>query len=320
MALQPLLLLALAGVMLLVVVVLLSGGKERRRMQERVRLVGGSAPGPTLRQDTLPPSIRIDMPRQSPLRRRLAALLCFNAESVAERVLPWQVVAAGGVVIGLLAFWRLDAWFGPVPGLLGAPIAGALAVRAFFQWEQRRYANAIFVQLPDTFGTIVRVVRAGLPMNEALRSLAREMPSPTREAFHRVVSEIAIGRSPEAALWGLYEQTKLTECAFFSVLIGLQAQTGGSLTEALEGLADMVRKRVAMKGRARALSSEARMSAAILGILPFIAATGLSFIQPGYLDIFFNTERGFALLMTALTLLALGMLTIRWLIARSMAE
>jgi tight adherence protein B len=320
MPLVPVLLLALAGVMLLLVVLLLSGGKERRRMQDRVRMAGGAPVVAPSQEVPLSPSIRVDIPRQSPLQRRLAALLCFNPESAAERTLPWQLVIAGGVVVGLVAFWRLGAWFGTVPGLLGAPLAAVLAVRSFFQWEQRRYANAIFLQLPDAFGTIVRVVRAGLPMNEALRSLAREMPSPSREAFHRVVSEIAIGRSPEAALWGLYERTKLAECAFFSVLIGLQAQTGGSLTEALDGLADMVRKRVAMRGRARALSSEARMSAAILGILPFVAATGLSFIQPGYLDIFFNTDRGFALLMTAATLLVLGMLAIRWLIARSMAE
>jgi tight adherence protein B len=320
MAPQPLLFLAVAGVMLLVAVLLLTGGKERRQMQERVRLAGGNASAAAQRRDGPSPSIRIEVKRRSPLQQRLAALLCFNSESFAERILPWQVVAAAGVAIGLLAFWRIDAWFGPVLGALGAPVAGALAIRAFFQWEQRRYANAIFVQLPDTFGTIVRVVRAGLPMTEALRSLAREMPSPTREAFHRVVSEIAIGRSPEAALWSLYEQTKLTECAFFSVLIGLQAQTGGSLTEALEGLADMVRKRVAMKNRARALSSEARMSAAILGILPFVAGIGLSFIQPGYLDTFFNTERGFALMMTAATLLGMGMLVIRWLIAKSVSE
>ncbi len=80
-----------------------------------------------------------------------------------------------------------------------------------------------------------------------------------------MVNEVAIGQSLESALWKLYERVGLPEYAFFAVTIGLQAQTGGSLVETLENLQDLVRKRVALSKRGKALAAEARMSAMILG-------------------------------------------------------
>ena len=85
-----------------------------------------------------------------------------------------------------------------------------------------------------------------------------------------MVNEVAIGQPLEGALWKLYERVGLPEYAFFAVTIGLQAQTGGSLVETLQNLQDIVRKRVALSKRGKALAAEARMSAMILGALPFV--------------------------------------------------
>ena len=103
-----------------------------------------------------------------------------------------------------------------------------------------------------------------------------------------MVNEVAIGQPLEAALWKLHERVGLPEYAFFAVTIGLQAQTGGSLVETLQNLQDMVRKRVALSKRGKALAAEARMSAMILGALPFVMChrSRLSF-RPGFLDFFF---------------------------------
>jgi len=296
----------------------LRGGAEAKL---RARVQGARAvaalPAATARQL---PSIRVAPRRSNPLLRRALRLVCYNPDNPAEQVLPWPVVVVAGGLAGLLGFWRAESYLGLLPGLALGIASGVMTIRTAFLWQHRRYTGALFRQFPDTLGVIVRGLRAGLPMTEALRSIAREMPSPTREAYGRVVGEIAIGRSAEAALWSLYERTRVAEFAFFSVMIGLQAQTGGSPTAALDTLADMVRKRVAMRSRARALASEARTSAAILAVLPFVAALGLSFLQPGYLDLFFNTTLGQRLLMTAATLLGMGLLTIRWLIRRNTSE
>jgi tight adherence protein B len=166
---------------------------------------------------------------------------------------------------------------------------------------------------------ICRAVSAGIPLSEALHSVAREASSPTREEFVRVVSEVAIGQSLEVALWKLYERVRLPEYAFFAVTIGLQAQTGGSLVETLENLQDIVRKRVALSKRGKALAAEARMSAQILGSLPFVMGAILFFMQPNYLDFFFNTPTGNRLFLYALGFLGMGKLVMKQLIRRSLA-
>ena len=129
---------------------------------------------------------------------------------------------------------------------------------------------------------ICRAVGAGIPLSEALRSVARMHRTPSREEFVRVVNEVAIGQPLEDALWKLHERVGLPEYAFFAVTIGLQAQTGGSLVETLQNLQDIVRKRVALSKRGKALAAEARMSAMILGALPFcLGAYSSRFMQAG---------------------------------------
>ncbi|MFH5925633.1 type II secretion system F family protein [Roseomonas xinghualingensis] len=293
-------------------------GGAQARLRARIR--GAGALPVAAMPAAAHPNIRVVQRSQNPLLRRVLRLVAYNPDNPAEHSIPWPLVLLAGIAAGLLGYSRIDSYLGPAIGTAGGLATAALTIRSLFLWQSRRYTGALFRQLPDALGIIVRSLRAGLPMTEALRSVAREMPSPTREAFGRIVGEIAIGRPAETALWTLYERTRLAEYAFFSVMIGLQAQTGGSLTGSLDTLADMVRKRVAMRSRARALASEARMSALILGVLPFLAGLGLSFLQPGYLNIFFNTPMGQGLLMTALTLLGMGMLTIRWLIHKNTSE
>ena len=98
-----------------------------------------------------------------------------------------------------------------------------------------------------------------------------------------VVGATGVGQSLDQAFLKLYQRSGVTEYAFLSVTLGLQAQTGGSLAETLDNLADTVRKRVAMEGRAKALASESRMSARIVTALPFVAGTAMALLRPGFL-------------------------------------
>ena len=164
---------------------------------------------------------------------------------------------------------------------------------------------------------MVRVIRAGLPLAEALRSISREMPSPTKEEFAKVAGDIAIGQAVDAALVRLHVRTNVAEYAFLAVTLGLQSQTGGSLAETLENLSDMVRKRVAMAKRAQAMAGEAKAQAGLLLVLPFIAAIAMSFMQPYYIATFTENPTGQRMAMVAVGLMVLGVVTIRYLIRQA---
>jgi tight adherence protein B len=248
---------------------------------------------------------------------RVLRLLHYDPDIPNEKIVPWPVVAALAGAVGIFSFWRTGALLSSGPGVIAGLACAFFTARGIFLWQHRRYCDALFMQVPDALGLILRAICAGLPMAEALRSVAREIASPTREEFARLVGETAIGRSIDAALWRLYERTQLTEYSFLSVTLGLQSQSGGSLAETLENLADMVRKRVAMRGRAKALASEARASAIILVALPFVCGGANAFLRPAAMSVFWYDPRGFQMLMAGLSLMVLGVLTIRSMISRS---
>jgi tight adherence protein B len=143
------------------------------------------------------------------------------------------------------------------------------------------------------------------------------MPSPTREEFATIVGDMTIGRAVDVAILKLHERTGLTEYAFLAVTLGLQSQTGGSLAETLDNLADMVRKRVGLAKRAEALAGEAKMQAGLLVVLPFIAAAAMSFVQPFYITAFTQNPTGQKMAIFGLGMMLLGVLTIRWLIKQA---
>lgn len=312
----PLLLIAavLALGLLLGAVALVQAGSGRQ-LRERVRGVahaGGATPAAIV-----VPSIRIAGSEHSPLVGRLFRFLRFNPDIPQEQVIPWPLVALLGVVAAGASASRLAGALGLPLALVAGLASGLLAARAVFAWQHARYCDAVFRQIPDALGLMVRAIRAGLPLAEALRGISREMPSPSKEEFARVVGDMAIGRPVEAALIRLHERTGLTEYAFLAVTLGLQSQTGGSLAETLENLADTVRKRVAMAKRAKALAAEARMQAGMLVVLPFIAALAMSMIQPFYVAAFTENPTGQRMAMIGLFLMLLGLLTIRWLIRQA---
>ena len=293
----------------------LMAARGAQQLRERVRAQAGqaaAAPAPAAM-----PSIRLGHAEPGRWSRQAAAWLRFHRDIPQEQVIPWPVVLVAALLVTGLAWQRADAMLGGVVAPPAALAAGLFTARAIFTWQHRRYCQALFRQIPEALGLMVRAIRAGLPLAEALRGIARDMASPTREEFARVVGEMTIGRSVDQALMRLHERTGLTEYAFLAVTLGLQAQAGGSLAETLDNLADMVRKRVSLAKRAEALAGEAKMQAGLLVILPFIAALGMSFTQPFYVATFTEDPTGRSMLMFGLGSMLLGLLTIRHLIRKA---
>jgi tight adherence protein B len=193
-------------------------------------------------------------------------------------------------------------------------------VRFIFGWEHRRYTQALLKQLPDMIELMISGSRAGLPVSESLRNVAREMQPPTKQAIAEVVSDIGIGRTVDEALLKVYERTRISEYAIIAVAIGVQTQTGGALAESLQNVAEIVRTRLTIAARASALASEAKASAVILVALPFVAGGALAIVRPGYLDLLFEDPRGVSIIAYGVASMVAGIMTMRWMIQNAVAD
>jgi tight adherence protein B len=199
---------------------------------------------------------------------------------------------------------------------LAAAIVAVMVVRGLFGWQQRRLANQLFRQLPDTIQLVTSTVRSGLPVNEAFRTISREMPQPTAGQFAIVCSELSMGRPPEESLEDVYRRTRVTEYGIFAVTLAVQAKSGGGLTETLQTLGDTVRQRVALAARAKALAGEVIFSSRALSCAPLIIGGFLYLINPRTVDLLFTDPTGKMLLAYAAASVLVGALVIQWMIKR----
>jgi len=155
----------------------------------------------------------------------------------------------------------------------------------------KRRVNKFTVNFPDAIELMVRGLRSGLPITETLGIVASEIPGPVGIEFRMVADKMKIGRTMEAALQDTADRLGTPEFQFFVITLAIQRETGGNLAETLSNLADVLRKRAQMKLKIRAMSSESKASAYIVGSLPFVVFTLVWMINPRYMGGFFTDER-----------------------------
>jgi tight adherence protein B len=252
-----------------------------------------------------------------PLTEMAASLFGFSPARSDQYPIRWWIVLVGSFVVARVVAGFIVDVFGAV-GLLSMPVVWIGMCRCFFGRAVGRRREMLIQQFPDALAMIVRSVRVGVPVLGAMNVVAREAQPPTSLEFARLASQVAVGVPLEEAANEMGDRNGLTEYRFFATTIGLQAQTGGGLSETLENLADLMRKRLALRERGHALSSEARTSALILGALPVIMGGGLWLLNPGYMSVLFNTSTGRSIIGAALLLLGCGTLTMRSIIKRSL--
>ncbi|HMO67858.1 MAG TPA: type II secretion system F family protein [Novosphingobium sp.] len=151
--------------------------------------------------------------------------------------------------------------------------------------------NAFTTKFPDAIELLVRGLRSGLPIGETLGVVAQEVPGPVGEEFKLVTDRIKIGRTMEDALQETADRLNTPEFSFFCITLAIQRETGGNLAETLNNLADVLRKRAQMKLKIRAMSSESKASAYIVGALPFLVFGMIMWLNPKYMGTFFTDER-----------------------------
>jgi tight adherence protein B len=219
------------------------------------------------------------------------------------------------VLIASVAFLLL----GGILPWVALPFDWLLLTRMLFGYFHKRRTAILYTQFPDALAMIVRSVRAGIPVPEALRIVGEEGQFPTSAEFQRLYDEIRLGGSLPDALTRLAQRSSMLEYRFFAVSLALQSQAGGGLSETLENLADVIRKRVALKQRAVALASEAKLTMYVLAVLPFIAGLGLIVLSPDYVQLLVTTSSGKKLLAAGIFLLCLGIGSMRVLIRKAVS-
>jgi tight adherence protein B len=162
------------------------------------------------------------------------------------------------------------------------------------------------VLFPDAIDLIVRGLRSGLPVTESIQIVAGEIQDPVGGVFGGVSESIRLGVPVEKALQDTARKLGSTEFNFFVTSVVLQRETGGNLSEILNNLSEVLRSRMMMRMKIKALSSEAKASAIIVGSLPFVVIGALMFVQPDYLGTLFHDTRGNLAGLGALASLGLG--------------
>jgi tight adherence protein B len=232
---------------------------------------------------------------------------------------PPFVLLAGGFATAGVFYANTFLGFSLELVTLLAVLAAVLMVRGLFGWQRRRLADRLFRQLPDTIAMVTGAIRSGLPVNEAFRTISREMPEPTAGQFALICSELALGRPPQEALEGVYLRTGVAEYGFFAVTLGVQMKSGGGLAETLQTLADTVRQRVTLAARAKAMAGEVIFSARALTLSPFIIGGVLYKVNPRMVDLLFTDPTGRKMLAFAGASVLVGSLVIRWMIRKDTA-
>ena len=151
--------------------------------------------------------------------------------------------------------------------------------------------NAFITKFPDGIELLVRGLRSGLPVTETLGIVAQEVPGPVGIEFKGVIDRIKVGKTMEDALQDTGDRLAIPEFNFFTITLAIQRETGGNLAETLSNLAEVLRKRAQMKLKIRAMSSESKASAYIVGSLPFIVFGLIGYINPDYIAGFFSDDR-----------------------------
>ena len=207
---------------------------------------------------------------------------------------PWTLsqyvlasLALAFVVTLFLTFKGLPIYLAIFVGLfagIGIPhyVVGKLITRRI---------NKFTSKFPDAIDLMVRGLRSGLPISETMGIVAQEVPGPVSVEFQAVSDKMKIGRTMEAALQETAERLTTAEFQFFVITLAIQRETGGNLAETLSNLSDVLRKRAQMKLKIRAMSSESKASAWIVGALPFIVFGLVWFINGSYMQGFFTEPR-----------------------------
>jgi tight adherence protein B len=213
----------------------------------------------------------------------------------------------GAIVFG--GVMLLDA--GLIPAALLAFAAGFGLPRWALSYLKKRREAKFLNQFPDAIDVIVRGIKAGLPLGDSLRALATDAPEPILTEFRHILETQAVGVPLGEACSKLFERMPLPEANFFAIVISIQQKSGGNLSEALGNLSKVLRDRKKMKGKIKAMSTEAKASAGIIGSLPIVVMSIVYVTSPDYITLLWTERLGQLMLAGSAVWMLMGIIVMR---------
>ena len=186
--------------------------------------------------------------------------------------------------------------------------------RLFLKRLTKKRQKEFMADFPDALESMMRLLKAGMPVSEAIKMVSREFTGPMGEEMERVFEQQKIGVPLPEAVLAAAQRMPLPEMQMFATAIAIQTQTGSSLSEVLSNLATVIRGRFKLRRKIKALSSEAKASAAIIAALPVLVATGMYFLNREYIEVLFIEPTGKFLLGGAIFWMFIGCMVMRQMI------
>lgn len=225
------------------------------------------------------------MPNPAKVRLRLSRT--GKDMSLGVYVLFSLVSGAVGVLLG-----RHIGGLAMGPSLIAGIVFGVIFPHLVIGFMIGRRKKKFLANFSDAIEVLIRGLKAGLPAVESMRIVGQEMTGPVAQEFMRITDALKLGGDFDAVMWGAAERINLPEFNFFVITLGIQRETGGNLGETLENLTDMLRKRRQVRLKVKALSSEAKASAIIIGSLPFALFGILYLLNRDYVMMLFTHPTG----------------------------
>jgi tight adherence protein B len=272
------------------------GNKRRKMLEKRIERI-------QQRKVTVPRTMQESLRRKTVEQKGIVYWLMKplpdfkrlgdRLERAGKTITPKQYVfrrAISVLAITLVVTFPLHKSF--LFGLSLGIILGAWLPLKLLQFSVSKESKAFLRLFPDAIDLIVRGLRSGLPVSESLVLVAHEVPEPVGPIFGNIANTMKLGVTMEKALVETAKKLDLTEFNFFTTSIILQRETGGNLSEILNNLSEVLRSRYIMQMKIKALSSEARASAYIIGALPFVVILAVSVLTPDYMTVLWTDYRG----------------------------
>jgi tight adherence protein B len=303
--------------MLVIVVMMLVGQSATRQRLYKTRLesyvVKPNASGDNIRD-------RRNETRRKQVMQRMRSLQEGKRHGRSRIGAVRVNIMRAGYNITLAKFWAICGAVGLAASALwdfsgktpyGTPIVFLVVTfllpRLFLNFKAKRRQKEFTKNFQSAIDVIVRGLKTGLPVQECFRIIGREIPDPCGSEFRMVIDEVNAGLTLEDALERSFERMPTQELRFFTTVIAIQAQTGGNLAEILGNISGVLRGRVFLREKIKALSAEARMSSYIVGALPFLVCGVLTLVNYSYISVLWTTRKGEYILAAACFMMAAGM-------------
>lgn len=287
-------------------------GPEAKKVEKRLRALSGS-----LDKSTQARFLKDRLLSEVPLLQRYL-LSVPRAQRLDKLILQagleWSVSklllsSAAFAAVGFIGM----TFFAHQPFLTAAGAAAALASLPFLYLQSKRSRRLAKLerQLPEALDLITRALRSGQAFSSGLQMIGEEMAQPIAGEFAIVHDEVNFGVSLQQALTHLSERVPITDMRYFVVAVMIQRESGGNLTEVLGSLSRLIRERLKLMGKVKVLSSEGRLSAWILGLMPFALAGAMYLVNPEFMSPLWTDTIGIAIIKYMLVLMAFGVLILQ---------